>query len=369
MPFGYGPAAKAIALARRLREDWRLVFVGRGSALELVSRTSGLFDEILPGSATDPACAERIARAWGVLSVMDRDAGVAARRCGRPLFVVDSLAWMRPRAPEALADARVYWAQRFGGLAAEGFEPRPSVVGPILAPTAGARRPRDGGLVVHLGGSAAPRGREALYAAYARFVVKAVIGAGLGARFPRISVLGGGAAIASLDGVLPPGLAQIGSAAPEEARALMERAGAVLTAPGLTTSLECFLDGTPTWFLPPQNYSQWCILRHMRGAGVADDALHWEDLRDVPKLAERMAPEIRDPIVCAEIEALVASARAGAALRSRLRGVGEGAGERVSRQSAYVASLGPPALETIASTLRRLALAPHSDLAAAAASH
>jgi hypothetical protein len=368
MPFGYGPASKAIALARRLREEWRLVFAGRGSALELVARTPDLFDEVLEGSAADPVCAARMARAWGVVSVMDRDAGDAAERLGKPLFVVDSLAWMRAASPASFVGARVYWAQRFPGVRVEGLVPRPSLIGPILAERVGGSLPRDGGLVIHLGGSAAPRGREGLYAAYARFVTKAVLEAGLGDRFREISVLGGAAAIAALEAPVRSGLSCIESLAPEDARDRLARAEAVLTAPGLTTTIECFQDGTPTWFLPPQNYSQWCILRHLRAAGVADGALHWEDLPEVPKLADRMAAEVRDPIVCTQIERLLSSSTARSRLRSQLAEVGEGSEVRVARQAGFSASLGPLGIEEIASTLRRIAATERRDMVVAGAS-
>lgn len=360
MPFGYGPAAKLLTLAAALRRDWRLVFVGRGSALELIRREPHLFEEIVPMEAGGAAVESRIANAWGALSVMDREAGAAAQRLGKPLFVVDSLLWMRRQVPEAFRSARHYFAQRFPGLDPAHHEPRPTLVGPIVARSSEpSSRPREG-LVVHLGGSAAPDERREVYRSYARFVARAIRDANLLERFGRITVLAGAAAVEALGGDSGRSDLPLVSASHPEARERMASAAAVVSAPGLTTALECFQDGTPVWFLPPQNYSQWCILRHLRARGAAGDALHWEDLSGEPRLADRLPTEERDPFVVAEISRLTRDRFATNALRERLARVGVAPEHQASRQRSFYESLGPPGTESIVATLRhdRDAVAP-----------
>jgi hypothetical protein len=133
----------------------------------------------------------------------------------------------------------------------------------------------------------------------------------------------------------------------------MAGAAALLTAPGLTTTLEAFFDRTPTWFLPPQNYSQWCSLRRLRACGVAEGALHWEDLPGAPRLAERMPQDAHGRIAPPAIEAACADADVAARLCASLRRVGDTPVDRVSAQSAFFASLGPSGLDDVASALRR----------------
>jgi hypothetical protein len=190
MPFGYGPAAKLLTLADRLAADWRLVFVGGGSAHELIARSTSRFDAV---HASEGAVPDRLlAEADAALSLMDRRLAEAAVRASLPLAVVDSLLWMRSETPAALKHARLYLAQAFPALGPEAHDPRPVVVGPIVATT--PVRGRDAaraGLVLNLGGSAAPDGRHALYVAYARMLLEALHGSGLRERFGRISVLGG----------------------------------------------------------------------------------------------------------------------------------------------------------------------------------
>lgn len=365
MPFGYGPAAKLATLARRLRADWRLVFAGRGSSLELISRSPELFDAVVPIGAGAVPPAPLLGGARAFLSLMDREAGAWARAAGRPLVVVDSLLWMRPCVPEPLRGAALYVAQAFPGLDPGRYRPRPLVVAPIVAP----RRtddaddtPRSGGLVVNLGGSAAPDGRESLYAAYARFALRAVLDAGLHERFGRVTVLGGVAAIAAIDALRREvsGLETIDpvvtwdSRSHDAARDAMAGATAVLTAPGLTATLECFHDGVPTWLLPPQNYSQWCILRRLREAGVADDALHWEDLESAPPIAEGLLPRETTEHVCDAILRGAGDATTAARLRAQLAGVGRDASRVRQKQTAFYRTLGAGGVDALVSTLRRL---------------
>jgi hypothetical protein len=356
IPFGYGPAAKLIALAREVVGRTRLVFVGTGAALELATRTRGLFDEIVPLRADHPSAAPHVRSAWGVLSLMDREAAVAARRAERPLFVVDSLLWMRREIPEALTGATRYWAQAFPGLVADDYRPRPELVGPILPVSVPARAGRGNGLVVNLGGSAAPDDRARLYASYARCILAAVRAACLPERFGQVSVLGGEATLAALAGAGASDSVRFESLGHEEARERMRRARAVLTVPGLTTTLECFALRTPTWFLPPQNYSQWCTLRALRRAAAASAALHWEDLPSAPSLGERLPAEARDPLVRDAVLRLTADAGVVTQLAERLRGVGVEAAARVDAQSAFYSELGPPGTALIAAAL--LAYAP-----------
>jgi hypothetical protein len=93
MPFGYGPAAKLLTLADRLAADWRLVFVGGGSAHELIARSTSRLDAV---HASEGAVPDRLlAEADAALSLMDRRLAEAAVRASLPLAVVDSLLWMR----------------------------------------------------------------------------------------------------------------------------------------------------------------------------------------------------------------------------------------------------------------------------------
>lgn len=352
MPFGYGPASKLIAIARCLRGRVRLVFVGRGVALELIRRVPDVFDEIVPLAPSDPAARAHFVAADGVLSLMDRDAGAAAGAADKPLFVLDSLLWMRAGIPAAFLRARRYWAQAFPGLSAEDHQPRPQVIGPLLGPATPPGEPRDG-LVVHLGGSAAPDDRRAVYRRYARWALGGVVEAGLVERFGRVLVLGGETALSGLEGVCEDSRIQLSGVTPDEARARMAQARAVLTSPGLTATLECFRAGVPTWFLPPQNYSQWLILTTLRTRGLCESAFHWEDLPGVPALRRGMEVSEHAPIVRATLERLSHAERLSGHLVDSLREVGRTPEQVTVTQRAFFDTLGHPALADVVDQLQR----------------
>jgi len=253
---------------------------------------------------------------------------------------------MRPDVPEAFAGARHYLAQDFPGLDPHSYRLRPTVVGQILGHPSGEERGPRSGLVVNLGGSAAPDGRDLLYGSYARFVVRALTESGLLERHAGATLLGGSAALRAAGEVAPGDVERLG-ASRAEARRRMETAAVVLTAPGLTATLECFQARIPTWFLPPQNYSQWCILRALREAGVSGPAFHWQDLPGVEPVGDRLPRETRDPIVVDTITRKCADPDAGRLLSRTLSRVGADSARQTECQDGFFRSLGSSGLRAI----------------------
>jgi hypothetical protein len=165
-------------------------------ALELTSRTPDLFDEVIP-DGPDGVREAAVRGAAGVLSVMDRELARAAAASQTPLYVVDSLLWMRDEVPAVFREARRYWAQDFLGLRAVSgnYRPAPSIVGPILPSGGFHREPAPAHLLINLGGCESPDGADANAGAYADFVVGGVLKSPLAARFAgRITVIAGTAA-------------------------------------------------------------------------------------------------------------------------------------------------------------------------------
>lgn len=315
MPFGYGPAAKLLVIARALKDrGLSLVFIGRGIALELASRSAKMFDEVLTAQSPHGVRAA-VERAAAVLSVMDRELAQAATVSGAPLYVVDSLLWMRDAVPPAFRDACRYWAQDFLGLREiQGdYQPAPSIVGPIVSLEAGRRDTAAEHLLVNLGGCEAPDGADANVRAYADFVVGGFLGSPLAERFAgRSTVIAGVRCIEALQARYAGHDVEFVSLSHEAALERLARASLVMTSPGLTMMLESFQHGVPTFFLPPQNYSQWCTLRLLRDAGLAPHALHWEDLSPTLRLRDRMPESERNPVVRTAIASFTAETGARA---------------------------------------------------------
>jgi hypothetical protein len=342
-PYGYGPVSKLLALAGRLRPTGLpLVFVGTGITLELAARSAPLFARVLDAGPGSTDAREAIAGAAAVVSVMDREYSVVATDLGRPLYVVDSLYWMRATLPPAFRGARIHWVQDFDGVATvPGRAENVRITGPLLPP--GLPRWRGGPrLVVNLGGGRSPFASAADNAAYWRFVLGGLRQSDLGTRYRgRILVLGGEQCLAV---VRAEGLDEgFELATLPHAAALEAFAGAamVLSSPGLTTSLECFRMGVPVRYLPPQNYSQWCILRSLRRHQAADHAFHWEDMGERYRLADRLDEPDRDPLIRRAIDGLSILPDARSAYLDGLARMAGGDPAAVAAtQARYLQSLG-----------------------------
>ena len=129
----------------------------------------------------------------------------------------------------------------------------------------------------------------------------------------------------------------------------------MLTAPGLTTTLECFQLGVPTFFLPPENYSQWWSLHLLRAHELAPGSFHWQDrLRESP-IVERMPEATRGPKLRAVVERVIGEASAHVAYVDHLDAIPSADRSALAaRQRAFFESLGPDGTETIARELTEL---------------
>jgi hypothetical protein len=352
---GYGPASKLLVIAERLvASGLPCAFMGRGIAFELAKRSAG-FVEIVEAEASSGSARRMIASASGVLSVMDVDFASLALRAAKPLFVVDSLAWMRRPLPAAFLAARRYWVQDFPGLRAHlsGTSPMPCIIGPIVSETdvpSPASPPR---IVVCLGGYDTPYATSEDDAGYARFVVRGLLQSGLAeASDGEVLVMGGASCMERLSREYKREGVRFASLSHREAALARGGAEIVLTAPGLTSTLECFRAGPATFFLPPQNYSQWMILHRLREAGLAPCSFHWQDhlprgaFSPVWTLAERV-PMIRRAI--RQVTGDGAAYRVYVERLEQIRNVPKAGLSQKQRE--FFDSLGPNGAEAIAEEL------------------
>jgi len=357
-PFGYGPASKLIVLARALRDrGWNPVFLGTGIACELAAR-SDVFVRIVASDPAGPEVRRWLDTARVLLSVMDRDVAAGARDTGRPYCVVDSLLWMRDRVPEVFLSARRYWVQDFPGVRDRVAEirPTPTIVGPIVAPMRRPKRRPKASLVVNLGGMQSPDREDGGALRYANFVVDGLLHSGLPTRFSgRTTVLGGQRIIEELTRRRGAAGIEFASLPHDEGIDRLGRAALVLTAPGLTTTLECFRLSVPTFFLPPQNYSQWWSLNVLREHGLAPGSFHWQDRLPDSPIVERMPEAIRSPLLREIVERLVVDESAQADY-ARLLATLETTDPRalVARQRAFFDRLGADGGATVARELTEL---------------
>jgi len=356
--FSYGPASKLLVIAEAVGSlELRTVFLGTGIAHELAARTFA-FDEIVCAAPDDPLARSLVDAACALVSLMDREYLCLAQERSKPTYVADSLFWMRDRTPAAFLRARRYWVQDFVGVPERVTETpsAPTVVGPIVRPMSPVSDTDRRNLVVSLGGCESPLSAISGDSSYFDFVVGGILRSDLVSAFKdQVVLMAGSRCIEYLAKRYPGSGIAFVSASPQEAASLLETAAMVLTAPGLTTSLECFQLAVPTFFLPPQNYSQWWILKKLRVKGVAGCSFHWEDLLPGYPVGERMSEEVRVPLVRSAIQSLVREERAARAFGESLAGCLSCDRKAVaSKQRDFFDSLGPNGVSRIVGDLAEL---------------
>jgi hypothetical protein len=327
-------------------------FLGSGIALELVRRSTQDFEDVVDASAPAASVRSLVAASTGIVSVMDRDAARLARESAKPLYLVDSLLWMRDRVPEVFLAARCYWAQRFFGKTIGSHDSPVISVGPIVSSRPVELGPplRKADLVVHLGGCESPAAAAEDHRRYARFVTRALISSGL-PREASCLVLSGAACAARLGDEFGGSGIAFASLSHAEALNALSSAELVLTSPGVTATLECFHAGVATSFLPPQNYSQWLALEALRSARLAAGAFHWADVTGPLPFAS-IPEERRTPLVLETIARLGAEDSVSDQLARSLRAAARlPRAEFRARQQAAFASLGANGAVEIATQL------------------
>ncbi|MBI2808912.1 MAG: hypothetical protein HYX68_28350 [Planctomycetes bacterium] len=340
--FGYGPAAKLLHLARRLAgEDFRLVFLGSGIAHELASR-SRVFHDVIPAAPADRRTRDMLASGAGVLSLMDREFSAIALECGKPVFLVDSLLWMRDQLPAVFRDATRFFAQNFPGveLRLDEIGPNARLVGPIVGQRGPGQARNGSRFVVNLGGCEAPRSAVGDDPSYFDFVARGLFESDLLGE--GTVVLGGSQCIRYLRSRYPGRGVEMISASHDDALNLMGQARCVLTSPGLTATLECFQLGVPTFFLPPQNFSQWWILATLRSRGLAPRSFHSDDVNPDLGIVEHMHEGGRLQRVREAIRQVAQGDRGKRIFRDSVMGLAaENLDELTRRQMTFFDSLGP----------------------------
>lgn len=350
-PLGYGPAAKLLLIAEVVRRaGLRAVFVGNGIAHELAARAD-VFEDVIRADPADKRARSLIASSAGMLSLMERDFAEIALALSVPLHVVDSLFWMRERVPAPFRGARRYWVQRFPAAPGTTAPANTVAVGPIVR----AMEPSDvherTKLVVNLGGCESPNG-PAEDLAYADFVVRGLLECELVSAFAGAILLGGSRCVRHLRETFGHGGIVFESVAHEEALTLLRQARMVLTSPGLTTSLECCQLAVPTFFLPPQNWSQWRILDRFRALGLAPGSFHWQDCNPEQQSLERLPEASRTPRVGECIRRAAGEGETARTYRARLAECLSVDGPALARaQRAFFDSLGPNGVEQIVGDL------------------
>lgn len=273
--FGFGPVSKAVTIARELKSrapHMETHYFGGGVDFEF-ARKSGAFDRLLRINVDDSEVLSNfiplLKNYKHVISVINLDVVGAWPADHPPLYLVDSLAWLWPEPPPGVNNARAYFVQSYlvPEQRAQSWSElcRLVPVGPIRPDISRLRqadvtRKR---LLVNFSGCANPFTPSALFQRYVEVLARAVVEQA--GAFEEITFCCNERLSSHLRQVLegsPTATAKHFSH--DEFLEALAGSSALLTSPGITTTLEASALGKPTRFLLPQNYSQALMSEHYR---------------------------------------------------------------------------------------------------------
>jgi hypothetical protein len=284
--WGFGPTAKAMAIAEELEGRATRVFAGQGSQLELARR--GPFERLVEAdtmaSPVVPALRRELSTCGVLVAVMNRHIAQWASRQVIPCIYVDGLAFMRTQAPNIPGGTR-YCAENYPGAAESIGRWRDrfvgaEIVGPILSHDA---RPRSGEpddfFLINFGGLSSREVDPCTLVTYAGAMAQCALEALKGSG-GRVVVTGGRPVIEQLDQKallsIRPGV-KLTSLSHTEFMAELRRARLLISSPGKTASNEAAACGVPCVYLPAQSLSQTLTLQIMEREGVVE-TLDWGGL-------------------------------------------------------------------------------------------
>ena len=172
------------------------------------------------------------------------------------VVVFDMLFWFWPTINTVVSEDILVVAQDFYGVRERAARNSSvQVVGPLLPPVDPVPlAKREESFVVNLGGFTSPHNSAGDAASYARIIAPTI--RMLLSRRHDLVIMGGATALEALGNVVPASRDRISLLHHDAARRKIAYASSYLTVPGLGSIYEPFLSGTPTFFLPPTNYTQ-----------------------------------------------------------------------------------------------------------------
>lgn len=281
--FGFGPVSKAVTIARELKAQSPHLaahYFGAGVDYDYAAK-SGAFKHVfkvdVDRRATLAELVPRLALYRAVFSVLNLDVLSLWRRGATPLYLVDSLAWMWPDAPDGLSNVEAYFVQDYlmppERVCLWGEKWPLVLVGPIGEAGAtehGPPRTRVNRLLVNFSGCSNPFAGPGLFEKYVSVLASAILSEASG--YDSTVFCCNERLARHLQGLFgdAPGV-RAAQFTHEEFTGLLTSSEVVLTAPGITTTLEVIASGVDACFLLPQNYSQALIGERYRA--VLGDAV------------------------------------------------------------------------------------------------
>jgi hypothetical protein len=266
--FGFGPVSKAASIAVELRNQVPQMerhFFGAGISFDY-ARKSGAFDLLTNIDVDNPEQLVRLLPTLtsysAVFSVLNLGILPLWNSTYPPLHFVDSLAWMWPSPPEGIENVATYFVQDYL-LSSQRIQEWASVCPVVLIPpiepeiTSDSKIPveKRNLLAVNFSGCANPFAPVRLYEDYASVLTAAILKEA-GERFNQIIFCCNERLAEYLRRNFAAHTVSFGHFSHADFLQTLVSAEMVLSAPGITSTLEALALDVPIRFLLPQNDSQ-----------------------------------------------------------------------------------------------------------------
>ncbi len=267
--FGFGPTAKAVAIAQEYRRrcpNSIIDFFGAGIDYDF-AMCSQKFDRVIRLDVDQPSAVDDLVQHCDlyddVISIMNFRVAQKWNSKKTRLHIVDSLAWLWPTAPSGIENASHYFVQRYlvdEHRLSEWRQNLPVIpVGPIcrqLPPENNMAIIDNRTLLVNFSGCANPLIDEAVYKEYAITLTR-WIAIEAPCLYDKIIVCVQRRIAEDIRREVEfPCAAEVGHLSPNDFTRWLSSADCILTSPGITTTLELLVIGKRPSFLLAQNYSQ-----------------------------------------------------------------------------------------------------------------
>jgi hypothetical protein len=308
--FCFGPASTLqIVLEELLDYELDLVVLCSGTTAEFLKGSSGRCT-LLPCDSEEPAELARWKDLFQRCDVFVSNTNPVSARyaleLGVPTIYVDTLFWMWDEIDPVIARSAAYVAQTFAGIE----ENRRRIGGEIanfriVGPLAGQapRRARARHCLISYGGMASKFTVPGVTNSYAWVMTRLLLEAFERApTFDRYLFRGSGPVMEALAREFCDSRCEFAFAPRIQHLDEMASARNLLLSPGLTGSYEAIGAGTPTWLLPPQNYSQQLQSETFLGLAKAPfEGRHWGQIYPDLSLRRYMPEEEGVALVSAAV--------------------------------------------------------------------
>ena len=290
VPFCFGPISKMITVSEKLSVQNRVSMLVSGTSQDLANKSH--VDSLINCNTEETNELKkqemRIKTSDLFINIMNPISARFVKSIDVPQVQIDSLFWMWDQIPQEILESEIYFIQNFEGVEKQLTRyydkiKNPKLVGPIVKDPPLVEKTNK--LVINFGGMESGSIKVGKNSNYPFIISKILDEIKNKLDFDEILCLGNGHIMDTIQKNNQSKKIKYGFLGHDEFIREIASAKMLLTSPGLTTTFEAFNANTPTFFLPPQNYSQYWNLSGFNDKEITNGALNWDDYYNI-KISE-----------------------------------------------------------------------------------